>query len=67
MRKGAGDVAYAARCLSTDTPAQPFNGQQKSHPEAFPIRLHHNPLPAAKAMKPICLFPFAAMLLGVGG
>jgi hypothetical protein len=29
MRKGAGDVAEAARYLSTSPPAQPFNGQQK--------------------------------------
>ena len=43
MRKDAGDVAQAARCLSTDAPAQPFNGQQNSHPEAFLTRWHHTP------------------------
>jgi len=48
MRKDAGDVAQAARCLSTDTPAQPFNGQQSSYPKAFPTRWYHNlPLPSA--------------------
>jgi len=39
MRKDAGDVAQAARWLSIDAPAQPFNGQQSSHPEAFPAGL----------------------------
>jgi hypothetical protein len=58
MRKGAGDVAQAARCLSTDAPSPPFNGQQISHPEAFPTHWHHNHLPPAKAMKPNCLLLF---------
>ena len=35
MRKDAGDVSQAAHCLSIGAPAQPFNGQQSSHPEAF--------------------------------
>jgi hypothetical protein len=39
MRKDAGDVAQAARCLSIDAPAQPFNGQQNSHLEALPAGL----------------------------
>src|SRR6516165_6762270 len=58
MRKDAGDVAQAARCLSTDTPAQPFNGQQSSHPEAFPTRWYHN-LPSPCIIdKSIFLFLF---------
>src|SRR5262249_31988869 len=58
MGKGAGDVAEAARRLSIDAPAQPFNGQQNSHPEAFPTCWHHKPFPPAKAIKPVSLFLF---------
>jgi hypothetical protein len=58
MRKDAGDVAQAARCLSIDAPAQPFNGQQSSHPEAFLTPGIITPFPLRKAMKPICLFLF---------
>ena len=67
MRKDAADVAQAARCLSIGAPAQPFNGQQSSHPEAFLTPGIITPLPLRKATKPICLSCFAAMLLGVGG
>src|SRR6516225_5317032 len=36
-------------------------------PKRFPPVWHHNPLPLAKAMKPICSTCFRAILLGIVG
>ena len=59
VREGSGDVAQAALCLSIGAAAQSFDGQRRSHPEAFLTRWDRSvPRPLPKSMKPISLILF---------